>query len=207
MRVGLPGRRFALTVGMVVGLGCLPAGGRAQNRPGPLEGPHFGIGYIANAPELMGGIGGYFIVPKFGGIGLYMDAKIDLKNPSDTEEFEADWTPERVADEVTGANYLEHESSYSSVNLAVIRPLNPFLMVYGGGGLVRRTRYMEYEDPNRTLGRGGVFWVESPTEEETRVNLMLGMMMRVSSRITSHFGFETQPRGITAGLTLRFPSW
>lgn len=81
-------------------------------------------------------------------------------------------------------------------------------MVYGGGGIAQRTRFNEYEVPGDvSLGRGGLLWVEDPSQEESRVNLMLGLMMRVSSRITSHFGFETQPRGITAGMSLRIPSW
>ena len=200
-------RGLFLFGGLVMGLGSFPCHAVAQGAPRALEGPQFGIGYIASAPDLMGGIGGYVVVPTLGGIGIYLDAKFDLQNPSSSEEFESSLTAEQVPHEVVGANFIESESSYRSFNVAVVRPLNSFLMVYLGGGLAQRTRYNEYEDPSKTLGRGGIFWVEFPSEAENRMNMMIGMMMRVGPRITSHFGFETQPRGITVGISLRLPSW
>jgi hypothetical protein len=36
---------------------------------------------------------------------------------------------------------------------------------------------------------------------------MLGVFFRLTSLISSQFGFETQPRGITAGASLRLPRW
>lgn len=200
-------RGLVAPLGFILVLGSFPSRAETQEEPGELDHTHFGIGYIANAPDLMSGVGAYFVIPKLGGIGLYVDAKFDVKNPSDSPEFDSSLTADDVPNEVEGASYIESESSYRSFNVAVVRPVSPFLMVYAGGGLAHRTRYAEYEDPRQTHGRGGVFWVESPSEEEDRVNLMIGMMMRVGPRITSHFGFETQPRGITAGLSLRLPSW
>jgi len=200
-------RGLFLFVYLSVGLGFLPFRTEAQGTPRELDRTQFGIGYIANAPDLMAGIGGYVVVPKLGGIGIYVDAKYDLQNPSDTQEFEPGLTVDQVENEVDGATFLESESSYQSFNVAVVRPLNPFLMVYFGGGLAQRTRYSEYEDRSGTLGRGGVFWVEDPSQEENRLNMMIGFMMRMGPRITSQFGFETQPRGITTGVSLRLPSW
>jgi len=200
--------RRLLALSAVAGsIGLLPSVADAQEGPRELDRPQFGIGYIANAPDLMSGVGVYAVLPKFGGIGLYVDAKFDLGNPSDNMEFEPSLTDEDIENQVDGANYVESESSYRSYNVALVRPVNSFLMVYIGGGIAHRTQYAEYQDPGKTVGVGGVVWVESPSEEENRTNLMVGIMMRMGPRITSHFGFETQPRGVTAGLSLRLPSW
>jgi hypothetical protein len=196
-------------LGLGVGLSMPFSGLEAQSRSRPreLDRTQFGIGYVANAPDVIVGGMAYVVVPKWGGIGLFVDAKFDSDNPSDLEEYEPDLTAEQVPNEVVGANFLEFESSYHSFNVGVVRPLSPFLMVYAGGGPAFRTRYVQYTDPQKNYGRGGVFWVEDPRQDETRMNLMLGLMMRVGSRITSQFGFETQPRGVTVGLSLRLPSW
>lgn len=202
--------RWTLAAALVVtGLGIWVPTADAQSRPRvrELDGLQFGIGYIANAPDMVTGGGAYVIFPKWGGIGIYVDAKFDPENPSDSEEFEPGLTAVQAQNEVPGARFVEHESSYRSFNVALVRPVSPYLMIYGGGGLAYRTEYQEYEEPSKNYGRGGIFWVEAPSRDETRFNIMLGIMMRMSSRLTSHFGFETQPRGITAGLSFRLPSW
>ncbi len=197
----------ALLVGLLWSVGSSDLEAQSRSGPRELDAPQFGIGFIANAPDMMTGGGAYVVLPKWGGIGIFVDAKFDYQNPSDSEEFEPGLTADRVPFEVDGANFIEHESSYRSFNVGLIRPINPFLMVYGGAGLAKRTRYSEYEEPSREYGRGGIFWVEAPSEAEDRLNMMIGLMMRMGPRITSHFGFETQPRGITVGFSLRLPSW
>jgi len=172
-----------------------------------LDRTQFGIGYVANAPDEMGGVGGYVVFDKWGGIGVYVDYKWDLSSPANEEGYEEGLTAEEVPFVVANANFLERKSSYKGFNVALVRPISSFLMVYGGGGMAKRTRYHSYEDVSTTLGRGGVFWVESIDETGDFFNAMAGLMMRVGSRITSHFGFETAPRGVTAGLSLRLPRW
>ncbi len=172
-----------------------------------LDRTQFGIGYIVNAPDQMAGIGGYVVFQKWGGIGLYVDYKWDLSNPADDDGFEEGLTAEEVPYEVSGAYFLGKESSYQGLNFALVRPVNSFLMLYGGAGLARRTEYYAYEDPSTNLGQLGAFQVESTAESGDFVNVLFGIMMRVGPRVTSHFGFETQPKGVTAGLSLRLPRW
>lgn len=190
-----------------LGLGGIFQGLLAQETIRELDRTQFGIGYMANAPDQMAGGGGYVLFQKWGGIGLYVDYKWDISSPANDEGFEKDLTAEEVPYEVAGANFLERKSSYKSLNFALVRPISPFLMVYGGAGLARRTRYHSYEDPSTNLGRGGIFWVESITESGDFPNFLIGLMMRVGPSITSHFGFETQPRGATVGLSFRLPRW
>jgi hypothetical protein len=95
-----------------------------------------------------------------------------------------------------------------SVNLAVVRPLTPFLMAYAGGGMARVTRYELYNvDLQDPAGVGGVVWTENPDREETRANFMAGIIMRLTSSVSTQIGFETQPRGLTVGASLRLPKW
>jgi hypothetical protein len=193
----------ALLLGISTGFGQPPLG--AQSLPRELSRTQFGIGYVANAPNMLGGGNAYVLFPVLGGIGLYVDAKFDLDNPSDDIAFRSDVTDDEIGSQVPGAEYIKKEFSWKSFNVGVVRPLTPFLMVYGGAGPSRATVYHLYQTIEADIGRA--LWVEAPDLEETRVNLMLGMFLRLTSLISSQFGFETQPRGITAGASLRLPRW
>ena len=209
MRGLIPIRMLLLFLGfgLFAGLTSNPLHAQERSRIRELDRTQFGIGFVANAPDEMTGLGGYVVFPKWGGLGVYVDAKFDYENPSGLEEFEAGLTPAQVQADWEGATVLEYQSSYRGFNVALIKAINPYLMAYAGGGVAQRTRYWEFEESSWTLGKGGIFWVEAPSEKETRMNMMIGVMMRMSSRISSQFGLETQPRGITAGINLRFPSW
>jgi hypothetical protein len=193
----------ALLLGISTGSGQPPLG--AQSLPRELSRTQFGIGYVANAPNMLGGGNAYVLFPVLGGIGLYVDAKFDLDNPSDDIAFRSDVTDDEIGSQIPGAEYIKKEFSWKSFNVGVVRPLTPFLMVYGGAGPSRATVYHLYQTIEADIGRA--LWVEAPDLEETRVNLMLGMFLRLTSLISSQFGFETQPRGITAGASLRLPRW
>ena len=185
-----------------------------QSTPPPLTKPQFGIGYVANAPDAILGASAYVLVPEFGpisgGIGLYVDAKFDLKDPSDERGFNPDVTTGDILNDPDRetADFVKDESTWWSVNLAVVRPLTPFLMAYVGGGMARMRVYdlfnVALTDP---VGVGGVVWAENPDKEETRVNFMVGVLLRLSSRISTQFGFETQPQGLSVGASLRLPKW
>ena len=207
-RVPLIGATLVLAATLQVG----PAG--AQNSPQPLTRAHFGIGYVANAPDALLGGALYLVVPKFGpitgGIGLYVDAKFDVDDPTDGRGFNSSVTVKDILNDPDRerAEFIRSETTAYSVNLAVVRPITPFLMAYAGGGMARRTQYELYnvtqDDP---VGVGGIVWAENPEAEDTLVNLMAGILMRMTPSVTAHFGFETQPKGLTAGLSLRLPPW
>ncbi len=191
---------------MAVTCGIMLAG-QSVAAQGPAQ-PHVGIGYVANAPDVMVGGAVYVVLPALGGIGLYVDAKFPGGGPAGSRDFEEGWTPSRVEDEVPDAKFRRRKSSWQSFSVALIRPLNPSLMVYGGLGHFKRTEYWLYEAaPTVDLGRAGVFWVESPDDAESGVSVMVGALMRISSLISTQFGFESRPRGITVGMSLRLPPW
>ncbi|MCJ7627113.1 MAG: hypothetical protein MUO50_01875 [Longimicrobiales bacterium] len=178
----------------------------SRGSPQPLSRAHWGIGFVGNVPDAIAGAAGYIVVPRLGGIGIYLDAKFDVDDPSDDRGFDPRVTVDQV--EGLGGAEVKSESSWWSVNAAFVRPVSPFLMIYVGAGYAHRKVYGLYNvDPSGEVGLGGVVWAESPGKEEKRLNLMAGIMMRLTSRVTSQFGFETRPQGVTAGATLRFPPW
>lgn len=167
--------------------------------------PRFGASYVANAPDLMGGIGGYVLFPALGGLGLYVDAKFDLDSPARDDIFIPTHTAQQVEDEIEGVRFINDSESWRSFNAALVRPLTPALMLYAGAGIATRKRYREYEDPDSELSELGVFLVEAPDEEWTTVNGLVGGFLRMSRWLDFQFGLETRPRGFTVGASLRLP--
>ncbi|MCJ7627916.1 MAG: hypothetical protein MUO50_05955 [Longimicrobiales bacterium] len=177
----------------------------AQSTPGELSRTQFGIGYVANAPDLLAGVGAYVLFPAMGGIGVYVDAKFDTGNPSGDLAFQPGLTPDEVEGEMQGSSFIKREGSWRSFNVGLVRPLSPFLFAYGGAGYAKGSYYRLYEVVVEGIGRA--LWVEAPDDEESRVNLMAGVFLRLTATISTQFGFETQPGGVTAGASLRLPRW
>ncbi len=169
--------------------------------------PQFGVGYVANAPDAVAGASAYALWPVLGGLGLYVDAKFDIDSPNKDIAFRTDIDAEdmRTSPEFSGARFLNQEFSFKSLNVAVLRPLTTGLMVYAGGGVAWGENYKLYEQIIGELGYA--IWVADPGFDETRVNVMGGFMLRLNAHLTTQFGYETQPKGVTAGISLRIPSW
>lgn len=173
-----------------------------------LDRVRFGVGFVANAPGQMSGVGGYVLLPVLGGIGVYADWKWDIDSPAEDRAFEEGLTVTDVLADprYAGTRYLKRETSwYRSFNIALVRPLNPFLMVYGGGGFSQGERYALYDVPQGDIGRA--LWVRDPDQDEDRMNLMAGLILRLVPMVSTQVGVETQPRGFTAGISLRLPPW
>lgn len=184
-----------------------PAAGQLVG-PQPLTRTQFGLGFVANAPDALLGGSAYLILPTAGGIGLYVDAKFDNANPSGELGFDARYTARQVAGDLGGV-FVKREASWRSLNAALVRPLTPSLMVYVGGGIATASYYDLFANVPLDVdaGHGGVVWAESPEDDETLGNLMFGVMLRMTSRFTTQFGYETRPKGVTAGVSLRLPAW
>lgn len=171
----------------------------------------FGIGFVANAPRQMVGGGGYVVLPVLGGLGLYVDGKVDIDSPAKDRAFVEGLTSEEVEQDpdYSGTRFLKREMSwYRSFNAALVRPLNRFLMVYGGAGYSQGEQYALYDIPTGEVGEiGRAMWVRDPRGDKNRVNVLFGAMFRLSSLVSTHFGFETEPGGVTVGVSLRIPRW
>lgn len=205
---GMLRRGWSLAVFGVVASALSPAGAAGQSTPRALlTGPQFGIGFVANAPEEMAGGSAYVVFPAMGGIGLYVDAKFDTEDSSGQRGYVPDVTAADV-ESVYGGDFVQDEESWWSVDVALVRPLNPYLMVYGGAGLAHKAVFRQYSlDSDVEIGVGGIAWVEDPRGEEDRVNLMAGVIFRLSRWVSTQFGVESEPRGVTIGASLRLPPW
>ncbi len=191
-----------LLLSSVLFLTLRPAGGQELDRV------RAGIGFVANAPHQMAGAGGYILLPLWGGIGLYVDGKGDIDSPAKDRAFDEDLTAAEVMTDprYAGTRYVKSETSWRlSFNMALVRPLNPFLMVYLGGGFSQGEAYSLYDVPQGDIGRA--LWVRDLEFDEDRVNIMLGLILRMSRMFSSQIGIETQPRGLTVGISLRLPPW
>ena len=164
----------------------------------------FGIGYAANAPDLMVGAAVWGLIPGLDGWGLYADAKLDPDDPSADDFFVAGLTPGEIDTQYPDDEEFAQEDRWRSFNVAVVRVVTPELMLYGGGGYAARDAYRQYLDPERSRGNFGFYWVEDADASTTELNLMVGALLRVSSRLRLQFGGETAPRGFTVGASLVF---
>lgn len=175
----------------------------AQERAGS-AGPVFGVGYVANAPDLFAGGAAYMILPVLGGLGLYVDAKFDTSSRSGEDSFEPGLTANQVDNEI-GDDFQDDDTSWRSFNAAIIRPVTPSLMLYAGAGYAEESAYRQYRDETQTRGIGGLYWVESPDEDRTTVNVLAGMFLRMTRRLNAQFGVESAPRGFSVGLSVVLP--
>jgi hypothetical protein len=185
---------------MAAALGLVSAG--ATSSPASAQGPlRFGVGYVANTPDLLGGVGGHVVFPAFGGLGVFADVKFDWESPSRESEFRDNMTAAEVL-QVEGVRPVRSSDSWRSYNIGLVRPVLPSLKLYAGAGYAVRTRYRFFFDPDEELGEFGFIWVESPGEEKTTVNALFGGFMRVSRVVSFQIGIETAPRGLTVGVML-----
>lgn len=176
--------------------------------PPPLHSVQYGFGYIANLPDEEVGGAAYVILPRWGGVGLYVDAKFGVSGPSHYNGYDSSVNAAYIDNEV-GGEFIKSEGSWWSANAAFLKTLSPYFTVYAGGGVAHLTEYALYDliDTDTGIGFGGVAWVQDPRRDQYRTNFLVGMITRLTSRVSAHFGYETQPDGVTAGLTLRIPRW
>jgi hypothetical protein len=202
MRLSAPRPLVVFTLSLLWGIssGAVPAAGQASSWS------RFGIGYVANAPSMMAGVGAYILFPGLlHGWGLYGDAKFDPSSPAHDPYFLHNMTAQQVEDSVQGVEFRYHTDSWQGFNLAVVRPVTPALMLYVGGGYAKRQRYNSYRDPAQQLGQLGLFWAQATDQTETTLNFMVGGFLRMSRYLTFQTGIETRPVGFTVGGWFKFP--
>lgn len=175
----------------------------AQQPASPL--PRVGVGFVASAPHEFLGLSAHAVSPRvLGGLGIYVDAKMGNDSPRDEPDFDPDLTAEEVED-LYADQLFEERSDWRSVNVALVRPVLPELMVYAGAGYSDESRYRQYYDPGEDRGLQGFYWVEDPENSGGRMNLLAGAMFGVSQNVFIQFGVETRPRGVTVGASYSLP--
>jgi hypothetical protein len=165
----------------------------------PIE-PHVGAGVVVLAPHQTVGLSAQALSSRMGGIGIYVDARFDRSPPpSRGQVFDRAITAD-VAEYQYGDRLVTEEDSWRSVNVALIRPLVPeMLLLYLGAGYSSQEHSRQYQDPSGERGVQGMYWVQDPGRSGRRLNLLGGGFFRVNPRLLVQFGVETRPRGMTAG--------
>lgn len=166
--------------------------------------PRFGIGYVANVPNQFAGVTGHWISSRFGGLGVYLDAKFDLDSP-EQKDWYVDSLTVADADERLGDRVFSRDGSWTSVNVALMRPLTPQFTLYGGLGYSEGKEYVEYHDPQLRIHETGFYWVRDEATSGTKLNLLGGAMMQLTRTVAVHFGAESQPAGFTVGMSYLIP--
>jgi hypothetical protein len=166
--------------------------------------PTFGVGYVANAPNQFAGVSAHYISNLFGGLGVYVDAKFDPESPRDQEGYVDSVTVEDVESR-RNDQFFSEEGSWTSVNVALMRPLSPQFIVYLGAGYSDGKQYREYLDLERQEGREGFYWVQDEAESGGKVNVLGGAFFKVTDNVAFQLGGETAPGGITVGVSYLVP--
>lgn len=167
-------------------------------------GPRVGVGYVVNAPNQYVGLSAHVLTQVMGGLGLYVDGKITRPSVRDRDNFETQWTAEYVENNFGDVPFGDLDE-YTSINLALMRPITPELIAYAGAGYTDRSVYVEYLNEERERGTSGIYWVEAPDDAATGVNVLLGGFFRISRSMSLQFGIETAPRGATVGASFAVP--
>lgn len=201
-RTGPAGRAAVLAAAL-----CLAAVGNASaqviGKPW-VPAYRFGAGYVADAPNMLVGGGLFVVTPVVGGFGLYVDLKMSGGSPAKESNYNPNLTAQQVRDLYTDRPYV-NKSAWSSVNVALIRPMTAELMIYLGGGVTKRDDYAEFWDTTQTRGDLGYYWVRKMPTPRYLPNVMGGVQLRLGSNVNAMFGVETAPKGFTVGLFLVFP--
>lgn len=165
--------------------------------------PRFGVGYVANVPDQLAGLSVH-VIPRGFPLGLYADVKFDLESPGEEEGFVPGMTAREV-DDTRGDRLLSTDGSFTTVNVGVMRPITPGLVAYLGAGYANGTLYKEYVDPDIELGRGGIYWVEDPDNEPSKVNFTGGLFFQLGGNFAFQMGGDTNPGGFTLGVSYLTP--
>lgn len=207
MRLHLCARGFAVSA-LVLGVLSAPAAAQTglPRGAGLEQLPRIGLGYVTNAPTILTGMSAWGVVDVMGGLGLYVDGKLNLNTPADASDFAADLTVSEV-EATPNQQLMSDESGWWSVNAALIRPLSPELMIYLGAGYAYRDQFRRYYDPEETLVQDtfGWYWVRDETASGGSLNLLGGAFFRIGSRLALQFGYETTPSGGTVGVSYSLP--
>lgn len=202
---------FVRSVVLTLALAAVPlsAGVSQVGVPAPRQmpsmQPRIGIGYVANIPNQMVGVTGHFVSPSLlGGLGIYLDAKLDNSSPEDEDGFVPDLTAEEVEDTRNDVIF-QQAGSWQTVNVALMKPVTSQLVAYAGAGVSRTTEYNEYFDEAREMGRLGFYWVEDEERSGTRANFLGGVFFQLGESFAVQMGGETRPAGFTMGLTYLLP--
>jgi hypothetical protein len=180
----------------------------AQLEPGPgaefLERPFVAVGYAANAPEQLAGVGLVVTHPALRRWGVYVNYQWSPESPKNKPNYDPTITSVDVDNEI-GDQFVSFDIVWKSINVAVARSIMPQLTVYAGAGYARSEGFDQFFDEEQERGDQGYYWVTNPDDEGTEVNLLLGAFLRAGRYFAFQIGLESAPKGFTVGGSFVLP--
>lgn len=197
-----------MTVVLMTGVLLFQGGELRAQRPGVPDlrnSAYLGLGYVGNVPDAIAGGAVMVLTPGIlQGTGLYADVKFSPSSPARAVEYQPTITVEQ-AETLYGDQLYLQESAWLSLNLAVVKVLNPEFAVFAGGGYSRENHYRQYFDNTQTRGLEGFYWVREPAASGNRVNALGGVMFRAGRYVVFHSGGQLAPAGVNVGVMLTLP--
>jgi len=182
----------------------------AQNQLEPalerafLERPFVALGYVANAPEQLAGVGLIVTHPAIRRWGAYVNFKWSPDSPKKRSNYDPTITSIDVENEFRD-EYVSFDIVWTSINVAVARTVMPQLTVYAGAGHARSEGFDQFFDEEQERGEQGYYWVTHPDDEKTEVNYFVGAFLRAGRYFAFQIGLESAPKGFTVGGSLVLP--
>jgi hypothetical protein len=164
---------------------------------------YWALGYATNAPRQLLGISTLFVGSGLRNWGVYVDTKATTDSPESEPGFSLVLTPDDA--EAAGHLLSKMESTWRSLNVALVRAVAPNLALYAGAGYSQERAFARYFDFGQEIGNLGYYWVHDEARSGGRLNLLAGAWFRITSHIFFQFGGEMAPGGFTAGVAYAFP--
>lgn len=202
-------RMLRATIALLA-LGCLTLTARplaAQGVQDLHNSSRVGVGYVANIPNTYLGFSVLGTTHKlFGGLGLYADFKTTTTDHTDDPDYYPGISVDSAAQGLADLLYTE-ESEWLSVNVALVYAVTPDLAVYGGAGYTREKHFQQYYDDREPplTGEFGFYWIDDPENSGNRVNVLGGVLFRLTKFALFQLGGEMKPPGVSAGVILALP--
>lgn len=162
--------------------------------------PLIGIGYVANAPNMLLGGAAIAAWDVLGGLGLYVDAKFSHDPPS-----RSGFVDGTLADVGEGDRFFRAESGWRSFNVALLRPVTDELVLYLGGGVTREEAFEQFYDDSEERGEFGYYWLEDEEASGNRANVVGGAFFRFADWLLFQVGFDAEPVAMNIGAMYRLP--
>lgn len=178
---------------------------RAQSLPSFRASNTTGVGYSGLFPAAIMGVGAWQL---FGstGLGVFTDVKLTVPRitsdesycPPSVAECSIDW----VRAERTRTVPVRDKTDWLIINAGAVYALTPEFAIMVGAGRARRHEYRLYDEYEEIepLTRQLSYFVPTRSEPEWETQLAGGLLIRAGRFVAFHFGYETVPKAVRAGI-------
>ena len=179
----------------------------AQTRPSRAfgSGMRYGFGYTAAVPEAVLGAGGFAFLGE-SRVGVFADFKLTVPSLTGDDDHCPPALTFCTIDFVTSERNdaeLQTIDEWMLFNGGAMVAITPELVVMGGAGIARRTRFREFfhdeQDPSERITPTGGYYVDDDDGSGWEPQFVGGVMFRAGPRLAFRFGYETAPGGMSIG--------